>query len=71
MHRNREASPGDTKVKTSLTSEDGQNYGTIRMPVSATKPMTTSSTIPVKLPQTYMVGQQRQNISEVQFRQVP
>ena len=45
MHRNREAVPGDTKeVKTSLTSEDGQNYGTIPMPVFATKPMTTSST---------------------------
>ena len=25
VHRNREAAPGDAKVKTSLTSEDGQN----------------------------------------------
>ena len=51
VHGNREAVPGDTKVKTSLTSEDGQNYGTIPMPVFATKPMTTSSKRLVDIPQ--------------------
>ena len=30
VHRNRELVPGDTKVKTSLICEDGQNYGTIQ-----------------------------------------
>ena len=64
MQRNREAVAGDTKVKTSLTSEDGQNYGSIPMPVFATKPMTTSSKRPVDIPQNYVVGQQRQQISE-------
>ena len=49
------------------TNEDRQNQGTIPMPTFATKPLTTSSTIPVELPQNYMVGQQRQQISELQF----
>ena len=40
---------------------------TIPMPTFATKPLTTSSTIPVELPQNYMVGQQRLQISELQF----
>ena len=51
----------------SLTTEDGQNYGTIPMPTFSTKPWTTSSTMPVELPQNYIVGQQRQHISELQF----
>ena len=37
------------------------------MPMFATKPSTASSTMPVELPQNYMVGQQRQQISELQF----
>ena len=37
------------------------------MQTFAQKPLTTSSTIPVELPQNYMVGQQRQQISELQF----
>ena len=41
------------------------------MPTFATKPLTTSSTIPVELPQNYMVGQQRQQISELQFDKFP
>ena len=58
-------------MKTSLTSEDGQNYGTIPMPVFATKPMTTSSQRPVDIPQNHVVGQQRQQISELQFDKFP
>ena len=47
VQRNREAGPLDLllKVKTSLTSEDGQNYGTIPMPTFASRPLTTSSKI--------------------------
>ena len=37
------------------------------MPTCAMKPLTASSTIPVELQQNYMVGQQRQQISELQF----
>ena len=65
--RNREAVPEARRTKTIHTSEDRQNQGTIPMPTFATRPLTTSSTIPVELPQNYMVGQQRQQISELQF----
>ena len=41
------------------------------MPTLATKPLTTSSTIPVELPQNYVVGQQRQQMSELQFDKLP
>ena len=37
------------------------------MPTFATEPWTTSSTIPMELPRNDMVGQQRQQISELQF----
>ena len=69
---NREAIPLDLQARgrTSLTSEDGQNYGTIPMPMFATKPLTMSSTIPVDIPQNYVVGQQRQQIWE-QFDKFP
>ena len=52
------------RMRTSHTSEDRQ--GTIPMPTFAPCPLTTSSTIPVELPQNYMVGQQRQQMSELQ-----
>ena len=41
------------------------------MPTFPTRPLTTSSTIPVELPQNYMVGQQRQQVSELQFDKCP
>ena len=66
VQRNREAALGDPKVKTSLTSEDGQNYGAIPMPMFASRPLTTSSKHPVDIPQN-VVGQQRQQMSELQF----
>ena len=37
------------------------------MPKCAGRPSTTSSLIPVEIPQNPMVGQQRQQISELQF----
>ena len=67
VQRNREAvvtEAGRTKI--SHTSEDRLNQGTIPMPTFATKLWTTSSTMPLELPQNYTVGQQRQQISELQ-----
>ena len=60
-----------SKVKTSLTSEDGQNYGTIPLLMFASRPLTTSCKHPVDIPQNYLVGQQRQQISELQFDRFP
>ena len=54
-------------MKTIQTSEDRQNQGTIPMPTPATKPLTTSSTMPVELLQNYMVGQQRQQLQFDKF----
>ena len=71
VQRNREAVPEAERTKTSHTSEDRQNQGTIPMPTFATRPLTTSSTVPVELRQNYMVGQQRQQISELQFDKFP
>ena len=67
VHRNREAAPEAGRMKTSHTSEDRLNQGTIPMPTFAPRPLTTSSTIPVESPQNCMVGQQRKQISELQF----
>ena len=62
-----ESVPRAMVTGTSLTRDDEQNQGTIPMPTFATKPLTASSTMPVELPQNYMVGQQRQQKSELQF----
>ena len=50
-----------------FTREDIVNQGTIPVPTLATKPLTTSSTIPVKFLKNYIAGQQRQQISELQL----
>ena len=71
VQKNREAAIGDPKVKTSLTSEDGQNYGAIPMPIFASRTLTTSSKHPVDIPQNYVVEQQRQQMSELQFDKFP
>ena len=67
MQRNREAVPEARRTKTIHTSEDRLNHGTMPMPTFATKPWTASSTMLVELPQSYMVGQLGQQISELQF----
>ena len=41
------------------------------MPMFASRPLTTSSKHPVDIPQNSMVGQQRQQMSELQFDSVP
>ena len=71
VQRNREAALGDPKVKTSLTSEDGQNYGAIPMPMFASRPLTTNSKHLVDIQQNYVVGQQRQQMSELKFAKFP
>ena len=73
VQRKREAVPLNLQPKmlASLTSEDGQNYGTIPMHTFASRPLTTNSTIPVELPQNDVVGQERQQISELQFDKFP
>ena len=41
------------------------------MPTFARRPVITSSTTSVELPENNMVGQQRQQISELQFNKLP
>ena len=67
VQRNREAVPEAERTKTSHTSEDRQSRDTIPMSTFARRPSTMSSSIPVDLPQNYMVGQQRQQIPKLQF----
>ena len=71
VQRNREAALGDPKVKTSLTSEDGQNYGTIPMPMFASRPLTTSCTTSGGLPaEVYGRTAKTANIG-IAIRQIP
>ena len=53
VQRNRKAVEAG-RTKTSHTSEDINNQGTIPMPPFATRPLSTRSTIPVELPQNFM-----------------
>ena len=69
--RETESVPRAIRTGTSFARDDEQNQGTIPMPTFATKPLTTSSAVPVEFPQNYMVGQQRQQISELQFDKFP
>ena len=54
-----------------FTRDDKQDKGTIPMPRFARRPSTMSSFIPVEFPQNSMVGQQRQQISDLQFDNFP
>ena len=71
VQRIREAAPEEGRTKTSPTSEDRQKQGKLPMLTFATRPLTTSSTFPVELPQNYVVGKQRQQILEMQFDKFP
>ena len=51
--------------------DDEQNRDTIPTPTFAGRPSTMSSPLPVEFPQNSMVGQQRQQISELQFDKFP
>ena len=52
---------------TPVARDEDLNKGTIPMPTFARRPSTMSSLFPVDIPQNAMVGQQRQQISELQF----
>ena len=67
--RETESVPRAIRTGTSFARDDEQNKGTIPMPMFA--PSTMSSSIPVEIPQNPMVGQQRQQISELQFDNFP
>ena len=56
---------------TSCTRDEEQNRSTIPMPTFARRPSTMSSLFPVDIPQNSVVGQQRQQISELQFDKFP
>ena len=56
---------------TFFTRDDKQSGGTIPMPTFARRPSTVSSLIPVEIPQNFMVGQQRQQKTELQFHNFP
>ena len=71
VQRNREAVPEAGRTKTVLTSEDRLNHGTIPMPTFAGRPSTVSPLIQVEFPQNSTVGQQRQQIAELQFDKFP
>ena len=65
--RERGSVPQATGSGTLFARHDKQNRDTIPMPTCAGRPSTMSSVILVKFPRNCMVGQQRQQISELQF----
>ena len=67
----RESVPQATGSGTLFARDDKQSGDTIPMPTFARRPSTMSSTIPVEFPQISMVGQQRQQIGELQFDKFP
>ena len=69
--RETESVPPAIRTKTSFTRDEEQYKGTIPMPTFATRPSTMSSSMPVEILQNPMVGQRRQDISELQFDKFP
>ena len=69
--RERGSVPQPAGSETPFMRDDKQIKDTIPRPTFARRPFTTSSTIPVELPQNYMVGQKRQQIWEPQFGKFP
>ena len=60
-----------TGTGTRVAREVERTGGAIPMPTFARMPPTTSSLFPVDIPQSSVVGQQRQQISELQFDKFP
>ena len=56
---------------TSFARDEERIKGTIPMPTFARRPSTMSSLFPVDIPQNSLVGQQRQQISELRFDKFP
>ena len=69
--RERGSSPQAARSETLFARDDKQNRGTIPMQTFARRPSTVSSFILVEFPHNCMVGQQRQEISELQFHKFP
>ena len=69
--RERGSVPQATRSGTLFARNDKQSREAIPMPTFARRPSTMSSTIPVEFPQNSMVGQQRQQISELQSDKFP
>ena len=56
---------------TLVARDEDLTVGTIPMPTFARRPSTMSSLFPVDIPLNSMVGQQRQQVSELQFEKFP
>ena len=69
--KERESVPQATGPGTLFARENKQNRDTIPTPTFAGRPSTMSSFILVEVPQNSMVGQQRQQISELQIDKFP
>ena len=65
--RQNQSVPRAIRTRTSFARDDEEHKSTILMPMFTRKTSTVSSSIPVEIQQTPMVGQQRQQISERQF----
>ena len=63
--------PVHIDTKTPVARDEDQNRSTIPMPTVARWPSTISSLFQVDIPQKSTVGQQRQQISELQFDKFP
>ena len=60
-----------TSTAALVAREEERKGSTIPMPTFARRPPTMSSCVPVNIPQSSMVGQQRQQISKLQFDKFP
>ena len=69
--RERGSVPQATGTGTLFTRDDKQSRDTLPMPTFAGRPSTTSSTIPLEFQQNSTIGQQRQQMSELQFDKFP
>ena len=69
--RETESVPRAIGTGTSFARDDEQNEGTIPMPMFVRRHSTVSLSILVEIPQNPTVGQQRQQISELQFDKSP
>ena len=66
-----ESVPQAAGIGTLFASDDKQNKGTIPLPTFAGRSSTMCSLTPVDFPHNSMAGQQRQQISELQFDKFP
>ena len=69
--REQESVPQAAGIGTLFARDDKQNKGTIPMPTFAGRSSTMCSSTPVDFPYNSMAGQQRQQISELQFDKFP